>query len=132
MKLLERVRQVLARPQPPESVAADEEPAVLEMDFPACLAREFPEEFPAAQEATAQVLAAIKGVDLEPLARNSPGLRGYAWSVYLTASLSRIVRAARALRQHAAPGAHLLDYGSYFGNFSLTLARMGYRVDAAD
>ena len=79
-----------------------------------------------------QVLAATAGADLEPLARNSPGLRGYAWSEYLTASLSRIVRAAGALRRFAAPGARVLDYGSYFGNFSLALARLGYRVEAVD
>lgn len=110
-------------PGPPDRVS---------IDMQAELSAEFPEDYPHAVDATRRVLAAIEGVDLEPLSRRSPGLRGYDWTGYLRCSLARVVRVQRALRVHGAPGTRVLDLGSYFGNFSLALALQGYRVDAAD
>jgi 2-polyprenyl-3-methyl-5-hydroxy-6-metoxy-1,4-benzoquinol methylase len=104
----------------------------LEVDFPACIERQFPEEFPTAWRVTNEVLDAIRGVDLEPLARRSPGLRGYNWTEYLRCSVVRMVRVLRALRTHVPQGSRVLDCGSYFGNVSTMCALSGYTVDAVD
>jgi SAM-dependent methyltransferase len=44
----------------------------------------------------------------------------------------RVVRLLAVLEQYARPGARVLDFGSYFGNFSLAARRAGYQVDAVD
>jgi 2-polyprenyl-3-methyl-5-hydroxy-6-metoxy-1,4-benzoquinol methylase len=105
---------------------------VLRLDFPACVARAFPAEFPAAWSAVEQVMRACAGVDLAPLARRSPGLRGYDWGAYLRCSVVRMTRALHALRERGVAAGRVLDFGSYFGNFSLMCAAAGYAVDALD
>jgi 2-polyprenyl-3-methyl-5-hydroxy-6-metoxy-1,4-benzoquinol methylase len=105
---------------------------MLRLEFPACIAREFPAEFPAAWSAVEKVVAACAGVELASLARRSPGLRGYDWSAYLRCSVVRMVRALHALRERGVAGGRVLDFGSYFGNFSLMGAAAGYVVDALD
>ena len=102
------------------------------LDFPACVAREYTEWFPIAWQAIDDILAVIRGVDFTPLERRSPALKGYAWDGYLRCSAIRMVRAARALHTKEAGTRCLLDYGSYFGNFALMFARLGYEVHAAD
>jgi SAM-dependent methyltransferase len=102
------------------------------IDFPACVASEFPAEFPLAWDAVRSTLEAVRESDLAPLARHSPALRGYDWSAYLRCSVVRMTRVLRALTSRVTPGARVLDCGSYFGNFSLMLAAAGYDVDAAD
>ncbi len=106
--------------------------APLLVDFPACIAREYPSEFDAAWDAVQRTLAVIAHVDLSPLAAHSPGLRGYDWTAYLRCSVARMVRTMEALRRQVPPGSRVLDCGSYFGNFSRMLQTAGYRVDAAD
>ena len=114
--------------------ATDLPPAVdrIVIDQHALLASEYPLEFPAADAATTSVLAAVAGIDLEGLAAQSPSLKGYDWTGYLRCSRSRVDRVQRALRQHTPAGGRVLDFGSYFGNFSLALSAMGFRVDAVD
>lgn len=98
----------------------------------AALSPDFAAEYPLADAAATRVLAAVNGVDLSALARRSPGLKGYDWTAYLRCSVARVVRAHRALNQHVVPGGRVLDFGSYFGNFSLAFAAAGFRVDAVD
>ena len=97
----------------------------------ALLSADFAEQLPLAKQATADVMDAIRGVDLEPLSRRSPALAGYEWTAYLHCSIARIVRVLRTLEQHSA-GSRVLDFGSYFGNFSLACRSAGYDVDAID
>lgn len=151
LSLLDRWRQRWRQPQsPPEPVtpavvtpAAPEIPAaapevlptapeVLTIDMAAVLRPVFANEYPLADAAASSVLAAVAGVDLSPLARRSPGLRGYDWSAYLRCSVARVVHVQQALARHVAPGARVLDFGSYFGNFALALAASGYAVEAID
>lgn len=104
----------------------------LDLDFPASVAREFPHTFEAAWQATQDVLATLPGGDFSPLARHSRGLAGYEWSAYHRCNVVRGVRVAAAMGAAAAAGARVLDFGAYFGNFSLTAAALGYQVDALD
>jgi cyclopropane fatty-acyl-phospholipid synthase-like methyltransferase len=106
--------------------------APLTIDLPASTRAAFPEEFDAAWSATRTVLDGLRGRDLSPLARHSPGLAGYDWTAYLTCSVVRMTRALRAVRARVPPGGRVLDCGAYFGNFSLMLAAAGYTVDAVD
>ena len=107
-------------------------PDRIALDLERTLRQDFPEEFPAAAAATAQVTALLANADLAPLARRSPSLAGYQWEHYLRCSLCRVVRMQRALRRHVAPGGRVLDYGSYFGNFALAAKAGGFAVDAVD
>lgn len=112
-------------PQPPE-------PPRMTIDMAAILSREFPLDYPAAMAAADRVLEAVRSVDLAPLSRHSPALKGYDWTGYIRCSVARVVHVQRALRTHAAPGGRVLDFGAYFGNFAMALAASGYQVEAAD
>ena len=104
----------------------------LELHFPDCLAEDFPEETPVAWAAVASVEKLLDGPLSDSLARHSPALAGNDWSNYLRCSIARMVHAARALRRAGALEGRLLDYGAYFGNFSLMFADLGCQVDAVD
>ncbi len=106
--------------------------AVLRLDFPDCLARDFPAEIPAATRAVSCVLDAVRGRDVSGLADHSPELASFDWTSYLRCSIARMAHIAAALRRRGVSGGRLLDYGSYFGNFSLMFASAGFRVDAID
>jgi 2-polyprenyl-3-methyl-5-hydroxy-6-metoxy-1,4-benzoquinol methylase len=43
-----------------------------------------------------------------------------------------MARALDALRQRGQTSGRVLDFGSYFGNFAILCARLGYQVDALD
>lgn len=116
----------------PSVMMAPEAPQTIALDLEKTLREEFPEDFPAAADVTAKVLAPLAGVDLAPLARRSPSLAGYQWQHYLRCSMCRMVRMQRALRRHVAPGARVLDYGSYFGNFALAAKAGGFTVESVD
>lgn len=116
----------------PEDRADAGDGSGVELKFPACIEEEFPQWFPAAWDAVEQTLKAVQGADLTPLERRSPGLKGYAWDTYLRCSVVRMVHAAQALHDRGVGGGLLLDYGSYFGNFALMFAKLGYRVHAVD
>lgn len=107
-------------------------PRRMPIDRAAILSREFPLDYPAAAAAAERVLDAVRGVDLTPLSRHSPALKGYDWTGYLRCSVARVVHVQRALGAHAAPGGRVLDFGAYFGNFAIALAGSGYAVEAAD
>jgi len=103
------------------------------VDFPACLAADFPRELPLPERAVDQVLAAIEAAEsFKALEDRSPGLRGNDWSNYLRCSEARMVRVAKYLQQQGVSGGRLLDYGAYFGNFSTMFRDLGFEVDAVD
>jgi len=102
------------------------------LDFPDCVRREFPELFPIAWEAVETVTNAFPQCDLTPLERHSPGLRGFDWSNYLRLSVIRMLHAQQALLAAGVRTGRILDLGSYFGNFALMFAGLGYRTDALD
>lgn len=106
----------------------------VKLNFPECLAEDFPQDLPLALAATEAVIASIEGADFRALARNSPALDAsvWQWSTYLRCSMARMVHAAAALRERRVQGGRLLDVGAYFGNFSLMFARQGFQVDAID
>lgn len=106
--------------------------AELRLDFPACLAADFPAETPVAVRAVDRVLAAIHGSTFAPLEERSPGLRGSNFVDYLRCSQARMVHAANSLRRHGVTGGRVLDYGGYFGNFSLMFADLGFEVEVLD
>jgi 2-polyprenyl-3-methyl-5-hydroxy-6-metoxy-1,4-benzoquinol methylase len=106
--------------------------AALDLNFPASLQQDYPDEFPDAQQAVERIIETIEGADLDALARRSPALRGNDWAGYLRCSLVRMVHARRGLARRGATRGRLLDYGSYFGNFSLMCAAAGWDVDAVD
>lgn len=103
----------------------------LDLDFPAAIEREYPNVFAPAWAATQEVIAGLEGVDFSPLARHSRGLRGYEWTAYHRCNVVRAVRVATRLAGSAARS-RVLDFGSYFGNFSLVAAALGWQVDAVD
>jgi 2-polyprenyl-3-methyl-5-hydroxy-6-metoxy-1,4-benzoquinol methylase len=100
--------------------------------FPENLRKNYPEEFELALNASEKVVFAIKGHEFSSLETHSPGLKGADWSSYVVLSTIRMVRTLRLLRNRLKPGARVLDFGSYFGNFSIMLADAGYRVTALD
>ncbi len=106
--------------------------AVLRLDFPECLAKDFPTDVPAAARAVSCILEAVQGRDVSGLADHSPELASFDWTGYLRCSIARMAHIAAALRRRSVVSGRLLDYGSYFGNFSLMFASSGFRVDAID
>jgi 2-polyprenyl-3-methyl-5-hydroxy-6-metoxy-1,4-benzoquinol methylase len=105
--------------------------AIVDLDFPASVAREFPREFPLAWSAIDDIVRTLPGSDFTALERHSPALKGYNWENYLRCSVARMVRVLRALSA-LPPGSRVLDAGSYFGNFALMCRRAGFAVDAVD
>lgn len=106
----------------------------LDLNFPECLAADFPADVPEALAVVDAIVASIAGADFTSLARNSPALDAsqWQWSTYLKCSVARMVHVASALRERGVTGGRVLDVGAYFGNFSLLLARRGFSVDALD
>ena len=94
--------------------------------------RDFPREFSLAMEASRAVMDATRGGDFSSLERHSPGLKGFDWEGYLRLSVLRMVRALGLVSRATSPGARVLDFGAYFGNFSVMLADAGYRTTALD
>lgn len=95
------------------------------------LQRAAPESFAAAEAAAAQVRALLPGQDVRPLARSNPSNDGFDWDSYLHLSTVRVVAVLEALARFGVSG-RVLDYGAYFGNFSLALREAGFNVDAVD
>lgn len=107
-------------------------PADVVLDLEREMRSAFPDEYPSAAASAKRVIDALPGADLSSLARRSPSLRGYDWTNYLRCSVCRVVRVQHALRAHLAPGARVLDYGSYFGNFGLAVRALGFDLHAVD
>jgi SAM-dependent methyltransferase len=104
----------------------------MKLSFSDELQRDFPVEFLAADEAAKEVVSCLATRDYSALEAHSPGLKGFDWANYINLSSIRMVRALRMIKQHTRPGARILDFGSYFGNCSLMLARADYQVTALD
>lgn len=108
-----------------------EEQAV-ELAFPAALKADFLGELPIAIAAYEELVELTAGADLTSLSRRSPALRYNDWPGYLRCSIARVVHALAAVKRQGTRSGHVLDVGSYFGNFALSFARAGYRVAALD
>jgi len=81
----------------------------------------------------AQILNTISNKDFnEDMHKHSPGLKGFNWKLYLLASSVRVLRMLNLLENLVPQGSHVLDFGSYFGNFSLAAKWAGYKVTAVD
>ena len=108
--------------------------APVDLRFPECLAADFPEDVPAALAVTEAIVASIGGADFGALSRNSPQLEAsqWQWASHLRCSVARLVHATAALRARGVRSGRVLDFGAYFGNFSLLMARQGFTVDALD
>jgi 2-polyprenyl-3-methyl-5-hydroxy-6-metoxy-1,4-benzoquinol methylase len=63
--------------------------------------------------------------------RHGYGNRKYT-ELYLTQSTMRVYHLARELEAAGVGRGSILEIGSYFGQFALTLQRLGYRVTAVD
>jgi 2-polyprenyl-3-methyl-5-hydroxy-6-metoxy-1,4-benzoquinol methylase len=107
-------------------------PEIVRIDFPNCLARQFPQTFSVAWNAIEDVVRNISNLNFRPLERRSPGLKDFNWEIYLRCSSVRMLRLLSVLTSSVPASGRVLDVGSYFGNFSLMCARSGYRVDALD
>jgi len=81
---------------------------------------------------TEQVLVGLDGADVSSLARKNLGFKNYDWRGYLDLSRVRVAHALAALASRGVHGGRILDYGAYFGNFSLAAARLGHQVSAFD
>ena len=68
----------------------------------------------------------------EAMYANSPTLKGFYWKGYLKASAVRLAYVLDALSEYVPAGSKVFDFGSYFGNFSLSAKRAGYDVTAID
>ncbi len=104
----------------------------IRLNFPDCVRDEFPLDFEKAWSATKAILDVLPESDLSPLAERSPGLIGNDGHEYVRLSLIRLVRAGMALRRSGLTSGRVLDFGSYYGNFSLFLRSLGFEVYAAD
>src|SRR5262245_58489126 len=105
---------------------------VVHLDFPEFVRREFPDDFDKAWAATQAIMNALPGSDLSPLEDRSPGLRDSDSGNYIRLSVIRLVRVGAALRRSGLSSGRILDFGSYYGNFSLFLRSLGFEVYAAD
>lgn len=84
-------------------------------------------------QATGKVVSLVKDkVFTAAMHENSPALKGFQWQGYLEASTVRLAYFLAALRRYVPKGGKVFDFGSYFGNFSLTAQEAGYTVTAID
>jgi len=83
--------------------------------------------------ATDDALGFLGTHDFSALDRHSPGLgKGWDWGPYLRLSAIRIAHTAALLRRRDVTSGRLLDFGSYFGNFSFFARRCGFETLAFD
>ncbi|HWR02665.1 MAG TPA: class I SAM-dependent methyltransferase [Humidesulfovibrio sp.] len=83
-------------------------------------------------ETTKALLELIPNGDYTQLAKHSPGLLGYDWNAYISCSSLRLAHVANALERFGVPGQRVLDFGSYFGNFSIISNKAGFLTTAVD
>jgi hypothetical protein len=105
---------------------------VVHLNVDRILSREFGEVSDACRQATMEVLELLRPGGYENLARHSPGLNGFAWESYISLSILRLARVARALKANVRPSGKVLDFGSYFGNAALLAKKLGFEVSALD
>lgn len=130
---LEKQRQVSAMStDAPAADASSNNPEPITISLLDDLAVQFGAVLKPAQAATADVVALLDNGNYERLAANSPALKNYNWHQYIDLSLARMVRVGHCLQSFGKPGQRVLDFGSYFGNYSLLARRLGFDVDALD
>nr|WP_287410400.1 class I SAM-dependent methyltransferase [Pseudodesulfovibrio sp.] len=102
------------------------------VDVEEILRKKYPEFADVVIETSNEIISALQGKDLASLAKHSPGLVGFDWPTYIRLSGIRVAKAMEKLCLFSFPEARILDYGSYFGNFSISLKKIGYEVHAID
>ncbi len=104
----------------------------VDLDFPGCLERAFPDAYAAAAAACDEVLRDVVKADLAALLPHWPNAAAFDWAGYVRLSLCRMVRVQEALSAEGGEGLNILDYGAFFGNFSVMAANAGHAVTAVD
>ena len=89
----------------------------IDVEFPECVAREFPAEFDVAWQSGLDIIHVIAGRNMDALGRHSLGLVGCDWEIYLRCSVARAVRVAKSLKTRMPSPSRVLDIGSFLGNF---------------
>jgi 2-polyprenyl-3-methyl-5-hydroxy-6-metoxy-1,4-benzoquinol methylase len=115
-----------------EEVPLDLVDGVIRLNFPDCAREEFPLDFEKAWSATQAILDVLPESNLSPLADHSPGLTLGNSYEYVRLSVIRLARVGLALRRSGLTSGRILDFGSYYGNFSLFVRSLGFEVYAAD
>lgn len=100
--------------------------------FPDCIQEEFPDEFPAAWAITEDIIRVAPDFRLGDSAAHWTEAERSSWEQYLRCSVARMVRVSRVLREAGISSGKALDYGAWFGNYSLLLREYGLEVEAAD
>lgn len=103
----------------------------LKLNYPYCFQSSYPKAYPIAAKVITEIVTELKNSDMSLLSRNSPELTYYNWENYLRCSMIRMLKVSELLEK---VGSHLkiLDFGSYFGNFSLFCSQLGHTVEAVD
>ena len=102
------------------------------LNFPQDFLYKFPQIASIALTAVDAIWDEVKNQPLDELSRHSPSLKGFDWYGYLRLSAIRVGHAHRALQSAEVYSGNVLDFGSYFGNFTLAFKKSGYDVDALD
>ncbi len=104
----------------------------VDLDFPACVERAFPKSYPAAAAACDEVLEDLQSADMRGLVPHWPNTAGFDWTGYVRLSLCRMVRVLDCLAAEGRGNLSILDYGAFFGNFSLMASGAGHAVTSVD
>lgn len=115
-----------------DRLTAEFAPNVIHLETDRVISCEFGDVSDACRQATAEVLELLRPGGYENLARHSPGLNGFAWESYISLSILRLARVAKALKANVRPSGKVLDFGSYFGNAALLAKKLGFEVSALD
>ena len=94
--------------------------------------KRYPTVFKLAFSISEKIAFELQKHNLDGLARFSPGLKAFDWGNYLRLSSIRMAKTADALLKNLKSNSKILDFGSYFGNFSLLLKELGFEVIALD
>lgn len=106
--------------------------STVSLDLEQTMLSEFPDVAEISWQATNEILELLPAGNYEKLAIHSPGLAGYDWTEYIRLSVLRVARICQNLRKYGQAGQSVLDFGSYFGNFSIASKLLGFEVDALD
>lgn len=94
--------------------------------------QKYPGVFKLAFSISEKIAFELQKHNLDELVKSSPGLEAFDWRSYLELSSIRMAKTADALLKNLKNNSRILDFGSYFGNFSNLLNELGFEVVALD